>query len=208
MDARRSPCHDPGVGDRDPSNGYEQIAPDFIEARGRSRSGVGANMVAVWARALPAAAAILDLGCGPGVPISETLVNAGFQVFGVDASPTMVAAFRTRFPQLAVQCAAAEDADFFGRRFDGIVAWGLIFLLDAGTQRRLIAKMAGALRTGGSMLFTAPRAACSWRDLMTGQTSISLGLDEYRRQLEAGGLTLIGTETDEGDNHYYLTVKR
>jgi SAM-dependent methyltransferase len=193
------------VGDRDPSNGYERIAPDFIASRGGS---VGVGMVAAWARTLPAAAAILDLGCGSGVPITETLVHAGFQLFGVDASPTMVASFRARFPQHAVQCAAAEEADFFGRTFDGIVAWGLLFLLDADTQRQLIAKMAGALRTGGRLLFTAPRAACSWRDVMTGQTSISLGLDEYRRQLEAGGLTLIGTETDEGDNHHYLAVKR
>jgi SAM-dependent methyltransferase len=195
------------VGERDPSNGYERIASDFIGERGRSRS-VGASAVAEWARALPAAAAILDLGCGPGVPIAETLVDAGFQLFAVDASPTMVAAFRARFPQLAVQCAAAEDTDFFGRSFDGIVAWGLVFLLDADRQRRLIAKMAGALRSGGSLLFTAPRAACSWRDIMTGQTSSSLGLDEYRRQLEAAGLTLVGTETDEGDNHYYFAVKR
>jgi 2-polyprenyl-3-methyl-5-hydroxy-6-metoxy-1,4-benzoquinol methylase len=192
------------VGSRDPSNGYERSARDFIEVR----SGVGAGVVAAWARALPTAAAILDLGCGSGVPISETLVHAGFEVFGVDAAPTMVAAFRVRFPQLAVQCAAVEDADFLERSFDGIVAWGLIFLLDAGAQRRLIAKMAGALRIGGSMLFTAPRAACSWADVMTGRTSISLGLDEYRGQLEAGGLTLIGTETDEGDNHYYFAVKR
>ncbi len=204
MDDVQWPCYEREVGSRDPSNGYERNAADFIEVR----SGIGAGMVAAWARALPAAAAILDLGCGSGVPIAETLVNAGCEVYAVDASPTMVAAFRARFPQLAVQCADVEDADFFGRSFDGIVAWGLIFLLDAGAQRRLIAKIAGALRSGGSLLFTAPRVACSWPDVMTGQTSISLGLDEYRRQLEAGGLTLVGTETDEGDNHYYRAVKR
>jgi 2-polyprenyl-3-methyl-5-hydroxy-6-metoxy-1,4-benzoquinol methylase len=208
VDAAPSPCHDREMGDRDPSNGYQRMAPDFIAGRGRRHGGVGASVVGAWARALPQGAAILDLGCGTGVPISETLVDAGFRVYGVDAAPAMVAAFSARFPELAVQCAAAEDSDFFGREFDGIVAWGLIFLLDADSQRRLLAKMAGALRTDGSMLFTAPRAACSWLDIMTGEASTSLGLDEYRRELEAAGLTLIGTEIDAGENHYYMTVKR
>lgn len=205
MDRGGAACDALGVGDRDPSNGYERRVPEFIAARGGR---IGAGVVSVWAQALPAAAAILDLGCGTGVPISEALVDAGFKVFGVDASPTMVARFRARFPQLPVQCAAAEDADFFGRSFDGIVAWGLMFLLDAGTQRRLIARMAGALVTGGRVLFTAPRAPCSWRDAMTGQPSVSLGLEEYRLQLEAAALTLVGTETDEHENHYYMAVKR
>jgi 2-polyprenyl-3-methyl-5-hydroxy-6-metoxy-1,4-benzoquinol methylase len=64
----------------------------------------------------------LDLGCGPGVPISETLIEGGFDVYGIDASVTMVAAFQSRFPTNVVQCAAVEDSDFFGRSFDAVVA--------------------------------------------------------------------------------------
>jgi 2-polyprenyl-3-methyl-5-hydroxy-6-metoxy-1,4-benzoquinol methylase len=189
----------------DKSNGYEQIASAYISGR---HAGIGADEVGQWARALPPAATILDLGCGSGVPISETLINAGFNVHGVDASPTMVAAFRARFPQAPVQCVAVADSDFFGRTFDAIVAWGLIFLLDADEQRRLTAKMASVLTSGGRMLFTAPHAACSWRDAMTGQTSRSLGFDEYRKELEANGLSLVGARTDAGENHYYLALKR
>jgi 2-polyprenyl-3-methyl-5-hydroxy-6-metoxy-1,4-benzoquinol methylase len=192
----------------DKSNGYERIASEFISGRGQNHAGIGASVVGEWARALPPAATILDLGCGPGVPISETLINAGFNVYGVDASTTMVAAFRARFPQAPVQCAAVEDSDFFGRTFDAIVVWGLVFLLDADTQRRLIAKMASVLTSGGGILFTAPRVACSWRDAMTGQASISLGFDEYQRELEGSGLSLVGTRTDAGGNHYYMTIKR
>jgi hypothetical protein len=51
---------------------------------------------------------------------------------------------------------------------------------------RGIAKMASVLTSGGRMLFTAPRVACSWRDAMTGQTSISLGFDEYRKEFDEG----------------------
>src|SRR5580658_153445 len=54
----------------DPSNGYEEIAAQFIAARnGR----IGAATVREWGRTLPAGSAVLDLGCGHGVPVSQTL---------------------------------------------------------------------------------------------------------------------------------------
>ena len=191
----------------DKSNGYERIAPIFISGRGQNHVGVGASVVAEWSQALPQGATVLDLGCGPGVPISETLIQRGFDVYGVDASPTMVAAFRTHFPATPVQCAAVEDSDFFGRSFDAVVAWGLFFLLAAEAQRRLITKVAAVLPRGGRMLFTAPSQVCSWADAMTGQTSVSLGLNEYRKAIETSRMLLVGTQRDRGENHYYFVQK-
>jgi len=127
--------------DSDPSNGYEAIAPIYISGRGSNPSGVGASVVAEWSRRLPPGATILDLGCGPGVPISQALIERGFTVYGVDASPAMVAAFRSHFPTMQVQCAAVETSDFFGRMFDAVVSWGLFFLLTPEVQRTLIAKV-------------------------------------------------------------------
>jgi 2-polyprenyl-3-methyl-5-hydroxy-6-metoxy-1,4-benzoquinol methylase len=192
----------------DKSNGYERIAPIFISGRGQNHTGVGARVVAEWSRKLPVRATLLDLGCGPGVPISETLIKSGFSVYGVDASPSMVAAFQARFPGAPVECAAVEDSEFFGRVFDGVVAWGLVFLLNPEAQCRLIRKASTYLPSGGMMLFTAPSQVCSWPDAMTGQTSISLGLDEYQRALETSGMSLVGTQCDEGENHYYFARKR
>ena len=163
--------------------------------------------MAEWSQKLPDSAEVLDLGCGNGVPISQALIERGFNVYGVDASARMVAAFRARFPTVPVECAAAEDSDFFGRTFDGVVAWGLFFLLDAEVQRRLIAKVAAVLPSGGRLLFTAPSQTCSWADAMTGRTSISLGLDAYRNALEAEGMSLVGTHRDDDDNHYYFAHK-
>jgi 2-polyprenyl-3-methyl-5-hydroxy-6-metoxy-1,4-benzoquinol methylase len=192
----------------DKSNGYEQIAPVFISGRGQNHVGVGARVVAEWSQLLPVGVTVLDLGCGPGVPISETLMKGGFEVCGVDASATMVAAFKGRFPTTLVQCAAVEDSNFFGRSFDGVVAWRLFFLLEAEVQRRLIAKVSAILASGGRMLFTAPSESLSWLDAMTGNSSISLGVGEYRKALEASGMRLVGTQRDEGGNHYYSTQKR
>ena len=101
-----------------------------------------------------------------------------------------------------------EDSDFFGETFDGVIAWGLFFLLDAEVQRMLIKKIANALRDGGKFLFIAPRQSCSWQDAMTGRMSISLGYEGYEKVLKAEGLILTGTQVDEGENFYYLAQKK
>ena len=189
------------------SQGYEEVAEEFIAWRGRNSAGIGVSVVAEWCQTLPSRATVLDLGCGTGVPISQVLIERGFQVYGVDASPTIVAAFRARFPDVPVECADVEDSQFFARTFDAVVAWGLLFLLEVEVQRRLIKRIAGALQGGGRLLFTAPKQTGSWPDIMTGRPQFSLGYDEYRKALEAEGLQLAGTRCDEGENHYYLAEK-
>jgi cyclopropane fatty-acyl-phospholipid synthase-like methyltransferase len=191
----------------DKSNGYEEIAPIFISGRGRNSKGIGASIVAEWSETLTKGGTVLDLGCGTGVPISEVLIERGFDLYAVDASPRMVAAFRGRFPRVPVECAAVEDSNFFGRTFDGVVAWGLIFLLEAEEQRRLLAKVAAILPHGGKLLFTSPRQSCSWADAMTGQTSVSLGYKACRGILTSASMSLRRTRSDEGENHYYLAQK-
>lgn len=190
----------------DGAHGYEREAEAFMARREESR--VGASTVRGWARALPRGAAVLDLGCGHGVPVSEALIEKGCSVRGIDASPTLVSAFRARFPEAEVECARAEDSSFFGTTFDGIVAWGLIFLLEPETQELVLAKSARALEPGGQLLFTAPEQACEWEDALTGRRSISPGADAYGRILDEAGMELVAQLEDEGENHYYLAVKR
>jgi SAM-dependent methyltransferase len=189
----------------DGSNGYEQFAAEFMS--GRTESRVGAATVRDWSSALPRGAAVLDLGCGCGVPISQVLIEEGFEVYGVDASARMIAAFRERFPNAHAELSAVEDSTFFDRTFDGIVSWGLMFLLRPDTQPALLGKAARALNPGGRFLFTAPSQTATWNDLLTGRLATSLGREAYLRIIAAAGLALDGERDDEGDNHYYLTVK-
>ena len=109
--------------EHDASNGWEDVAGEFIAAREQSSTGV--EVVRAWARNLPSGAAILDLGCGTGVPIAQSLIEDGFGIYGVDASPTLLAEFHRRFPQMSAACEPAETSAFFGRSFDGVVAIAL-----------------------------------------------------------------------------------
>jgi 2-polyprenyl-3-methyl-5-hydroxy-6-metoxy-1,4-benzoquinol methylase len=189
---------------QDKSNGYEALAEAFTQARTLS---IGPSVVRQWATRLQPGASILDIGCGYGVPISETLLQEGFAVYGVDASETLVAKFRERFPGAAVECNSVEESSFFNRTFDAVLAWGLMFLLPASTQRNLIGKAARTLNRHGHFLFTSPKEACSWMDGMTGLPSISLGHEVYEQELAAHGLVLVGNDEDKGENYYYFATR-
>ncbi|SPE22439.1 Methyltransferase type 11 [Acidobacteriia bacterium SbA2] len=188
----------------DKSNGYEQIAQTFMRARNPR---IGPATVRQWSKTLPRGIAILDLGCGYGVPISQALIDEGFAVWGVDASPSLLAAFRVRFPNAPAECAAAEESEFFRRTFDAIVAWGLMFLLPPEAQTTVIKKAAKALTPGARFLFTSQARPIAWSDSLTGRTSISLGRERYEEILRAEGLRLAGEDVDEGENHYYFVLK-
>jgi SAM-dependent methyltransferase len=192
----------------DRSNGYEGIAAEFLAGRGSPRSsGIGARDVRAWAGRLPPGATVLELGCGTGWPITRELVEEGLEVHAVDASPTLVAAFKRNFPGVHVVCEPAESDAPFDRQFDAVLAWGLLFLLSPDDQRTVLARVAEALRPGGRLLFTAPPEPITWNDAMTGLPSQSLGRSEYIRILHAAGLTVEMEYEDVGENHYYDAFK-
>jgi SAM-dependent methyltransferase len=191
----------------DKSNGYEGIATIFVEGRGRAFNGIGASSVRRWAQTIAPGAAVLDLGCGTGIPVSKNLIDEGMVVYGIDASPTLANAFHKNFPDMPIACEAVEDSLFFDRKFDAIIAWGLLFLTTEEVQMKLIKKAAMALVPGGKLLFTAPPKAIVWADAMTEQNSRSLGAEKYKELISASGLFLIEEFEDEGENHYYNAVK-
>lgn len=183
------------------SNGWEGHAAEVIRAGRGSR--IGVPTVEAWARSLPPGAAVLDLGCGPGTPRSAALAALDVELHAIDASPTLAAAYRERFPHAHVACEPVEGSRFFDRQFDGVLAWGVLFLLGADAQRAVIARVAAILNPGGRFLFTAPTQLWTWHDLTTRRLSLSLGAGAYREMVAHAGLVLVAEHDDEGGNHYY-----
>jgi cyclopropane fatty-acyl-phospholipid synthase-like methyltransferase len=195
---------------KDRSNGYETVSAEFLAYRGNPRTrsnAIGVNAVRRWAKALPHGSSVIDLGCGPGIPITIILVEEGLQVFGVDAAPSFAAAFQHNLPGTPIACESVLESSFFNRTFDAVLSIGLMFLLTAEEQHRLIRRFADILVPDGRLLFTSTAKPHVWNDAMTGMESISLGAEEYRRQLSAVDLSVTSEYVDEGQNHYFEALK-
>jgi len=180
---------------------YEVHAHEFL--RRRDQSLVGARVVQEWSRKLPTGATVIELACGGGHPITRVLSQAGLLLWAVDSSPTLVAAFRSRFPAIPVQCATVQDTDFFGRTYDAAVAIGLIFLLAEPDQAAFISRVAEIIVPGGRFLFTAPTQVHQWTDVNTGAVCKSLGQARYEAILREAGFGVPATFVDRGENNYY-----
>jgi SAM-dependent methyltransferase len=193
----------------DRSNGYEAISEEFLARRGSGRStGIGVKEVRNWARTLPRGSSVIDLGCGPGFPLTVMLVDEGLHVFGVDAAPSFVAAFQRNLPGIPIICEAAQESRLFDRTFDAVLTWGLMFLLHAEDQHRLVQRFAEILEPGGRLLFTSTAKPAVWNDAMTGLESLSLGAEQYRNLLGAVGISVVEEYEDEGENHYFDAFKK
>ena len=128
-------------------------------------------------------------------------------MFAVDAAPSFVAAFEQNLPGTPIICEAIEESRLFDRTFDAALAWGLMFLLHAEDQHRLIQRFAEILVPGGRLLFTSTVKPGVWNDAMTGLKSVSFGAEQYRNLLGEVGISVAEEYEDEGENHYFDAFK-
>jgi cyclopropane fatty-acyl-phospholipid synthase-like methyltransferase len=183
------------------ASAYETHALGFLDAR--ERSATGAGIVRHWARELPAGTDVIEIACGGGYPVSRVLVDAGLNLWAIDASPTLLERFRSRFPSVPTQCSLALECDYFARKFGAAIAIGLLFLLEEPEQVALLHRVSEILLPEARFLFTAPIEIGKWRDTGTGAECRSLGRARYVEILESAGFCVIGTHVDEGQNNHY-----
>ena len=97
--------------------------------------------------------AVLDLGCGAGVPIAKSLATR-HRVTGVDVSPEMVRLARRNVPAGNFICADVTSISFNPSSFDAVVAICPIFHLPRGEHPEFFRRVHRWLRPGGYLLCT------------------------------------------------------
>lgn len=102
---------------------------------------------------LPKNAAVLDLGCGPGIPITKELVNRGFRVTGVDISDTMIELARKNVPNAKYLRVSMTDIEF-NNEFDGVISGHAMLCLDPDDFKRTAAKVTKSLKRGGFFILS------------------------------------------------------
>ncbi|NNU80005.1 class I SAM-dependent methyltransferase [Halovulum dunhuangense] len=177
---------------------YDRQANAWDAARAGSRMEEG--WLSRVTRGLCPGAAVLDIGCGSGVPVAAWLAARGFSITGVDFSSAMIGLARKRLPQASWIEADMRSLDL-GRRYAAVIAWDSFFHLSAPDQRAMIPIFAAHLSPGGRLLFTSGPDAGQAIGTVGGEPVChsSLSPEEYRAQLAANGLRVLAFRPEDPD---------
>jgi 2-polyprenyl-3-methyl-5-hydroxy-6-metoxy-1,4-benzoquinol methylase len=121
-----------------------------------------------FCKSLPKNAKVLDLGCGPGIPVTKELVDRGFVVTGVDISPEMIRLAEENVPKASYNNISMTKIRY-EKDFDGIVACYSMLCLDPSKFTIVSNKIYKALRPGGSFFIALnePKQKYSEKDYYT-----------------------------------------
>ena len=116
---------------RGQAEAFDAIGGRYDEAFPHKEGQVSAGAWLI--RSLPAGARVLDLGCGTGVPTARQMVDAGFEVVGIDLSGGMLALARERVPAATFHQLDIADLRPGGPRdlgrFDAVAAFFSLLML-------------------------------------------------------------------------------
>jgi SAM-dependent methyltransferase len=90
----------------------------------------------------------LDVGCGEG-RVTRDLRARGYDVVGLDASPTLIAAAKAEDPEGEYVVAPAESIPLPDGSFELVTAYNS--LMDVDDMRRAVAEVARLLEPGGTL---------------------------------------------------------
>ena len=179
---------------------YERRAHEWVDDRSRPGRFFEKAWLDRFIALVSPGGSILDPGCGPGKPMAAYLIALGFNVCGVDSSPTMISLARGNFPGREWIVADMRKLAL-GRTFDGIMAWDSFFHLTHDDQRRMFPIFRAHAKPGAPLLFTSgPRhgeAVGSFRGEPLYHASLSP--DEYRALFAANGFALVAEKMEDPD---------
>ena len=159
---------------------------------------------------LPPAAAVLDLGCGCGVPVARTLAGAGHHVTGVDFSEVQVGRARALVPAATFIQADVTQAEFADDSFDAIVSLYTLIHIPVAAQPGLLRRAGRWLRPSGRLLVTTGYDAWTGSDpgWLGGRTPMYWSQADAaasRGWIRDAGLVITGEETvPEGSSAHAL----
>ena len=182
---------------------YERHARHWATDRGRALAGEE-GWLRQFTRLLPPAATILDIGCGSAQPIARYLIEKGFAVTGVDASPTLISLCRERFPDRTWHAADMRHLAL-GTTFDGLLAWDSFFHLTPADQRDMFAVFKRHAAKGTALMFTSGGSLGESIGSYHGEPlyHASLSPEEYESLLDASGFRVVAYVTeDPGCGHH------
>jgi len=184
---------------------YDRIATWWNEQEHDLTSGI--HFVHRAIMLCPKRDSALDVGCGSGGRMIAVLLNAGFQVTGIDVSEVMLECARKRHPD--AEFIHADICEWEPRqRYDAIIAWDSIFHVPYAAQGAVVARLCDAVANGGVVLFTAGGVDGEITGQMCGQDFYysSLGEEEYLRIMKENGCKCVLMERDQYPEQHVVFI--
>ena len=144
-------------------SGYDQMAEQYLATKD-PEDPLALRALADLASLLPKEAAVLDLGCGAGVPVTRWLADRGFAVTGVDVSAKQLELARTYVPDGTFIKADMTEVDFGPESFDAVVAFHSVIHVPRTEHPALLESIHRWLVPGGALLATMTVADYEGRD--------------------------------------------
>lgn len=174
------------------ANGYDSCAMEYTTARQE-----GEFDSRLLSDRLVAGATVLDIGCGPGVPIAKALAEK-FKVTGVDISAECIRLARENVQSGTFIHGDIMQQHFPRETFDAVVVFYALFHLPREEHSELIKLIYHWLKPGGLSLMTVTmRSEESYtEDDFFGTTMFwsNYSLDDYKQMLEDAGFSIVMTE--------------
>jgi len=145
--------HRPGDPKRIVADGYDRIAPRYLEWSALRPSAPRLHWLGRALELIPARSSVLELGCGAGVPMTRALAE-GRHVTAVDISATQIALARRNVPAATFLEADMTTLDFPPASFDAVAAFYSLTHVPRAEQPALLERIHGWLRPGGLLLAT------------------------------------------------------
>ena len=105
---------------------------------------------------------VLDIGCGPGNPITKTLHNY-FDVTGIDISAKHVDQAKENVPNARIKHADIRYYDINRGHFSAAIMYYTIFNIHRSHHKNILTKIYDALEPGGLLLFDSGRGDCEFK---------------------------------------------
>ena len=132
--------------------GYDRVAELYLASKD-AKDPTTLEALKELTRELPQRAAVLDLGCGAGVPVTRWLARR-FAVTGVDISARQLELARRHVPAARLLRADMADLRFAPETFDAVVAFHSIIHLPRAEHPALLDAVGRWLKPGGGFLAT------------------------------------------------------
>jgi SAM-dependent methyltransferase len=182
--------------------GYDHMAERYLESKD-PHDPVTLAALEEMARMLRPGAAVLDLGCGPGVPATRWLQEHGYQVTGVDISTRQLMLARQQVPGAFFRKADMTALEYPPAAFDAVVSFYAIIHVPRSEQLALMNRIHDWLKPGGIFLTTMSIGSWEgsepdWEGWGAPMWWSHYGRDENLNMMRSAGFEIISAEVRTG----------